>query len=100
MPQHPGETPNPSSSSRGRDTKIYLLLFFGGIFSFSLFTWAPPLYDWDEINFAESSREMLVTGNYFQVQIDFRPFWEKPPLYFWMQAASMKIFGVNEFAAR
>ena len=58
------------------------------------------LFDWDEINFAESAREMLVTNNYTQVQVDFKPFWEKPPLFFWIQALSMKIFGINEFAAR
>jgi len=34
------------------------------------------------------------------VQIDFRPFWEKPPLFIWMQAGSMHLFGVNDFAAR
>jgi 4-amino-4-deoxy-L-arabinose transferase-like glycosyltransferase len=58
------------------------------------------LFDWDEINFAESAREMLVTGNYLRVQIDFQPFWEKPPLFIWLQALSMKVFGINEFAAR
>ena len=59
-----------------------------------------PLFDWDEINFAESAREMIETNNYMQVQINYEPFWEKPPLFFWMQVAAMKIFGVNEFAAR
>ncbi|MEI7583437.1 glycosyltransferase family 39 protein [Runella sp.] len=58
------------------------------------------LFDWDEINFAESAREMLVTGNYLRVQIDYQPFWEKPPLFIWLQALSMKVFGINEFAAR
>jgi len=58
------------------------------------------LFDWDEINFAESAREMIVTGNYISVQIDYIPFWEKPPLFIWMQVVSMKIFGINEFAAR
>lgn len=58
------------------------------------------LFDWDEINFAESAREMLVTQNFTEVQIDFQPFWEKPPLFFWMQAASMKVFGIGEYAAR
>ncbi len=58
------------------------------------------LFDWDEVNFAESAREMLVSGNYGRVQIGFEPFWEKPPLFFWMQAAAMKLFGVNEWAAR
>ena len=58
------------------------------------------LFDWDEINFAESAREMLESGNYSVVQINYTPFWEKPPLFFWMQALSMKIFGINEFASR
>lgn len=58
------------------------------------------LFDWDEINFAEAAREMIVSGNYSTVTIDYKPFWEKPPLFFWMQAASMKVFGINEFGAR
>ncbi len=58
------------------------------------------LFDWDEINFAESAREMLTSGNYRDVQIGFQPFAEKPPLFMWVQALSMRIFGVGEFAAR
>jgi 4-amino-4-deoxy-L-arabinose transferase-like glycosyltransferase len=58
------------------------------------------LFDWDEINFAEAAREMIVTGNYSQVQINFEPFYEKPPLFFWLQVLSMKVWGINEFAAR
>ncbi len=69
---------------------IFFVPFLGGV----------HLFDWDEINFAESAREMLVTGNYRQVMVNFEPFWEKPPLFFWLQALCMRIFGVNEFAAR
>ncbi len=58
------------------------------------------LFDWDEINFAESAREMLLTGDLLNVQVNFESFWEKPPLFIWMQALSMHLFGVNEFAAR
>lgn len=61
---------------------------------------AANLFDWDEINFAECAREMLATGDYLRVQIDYQPFWEKPPLFIWLQALSMKAFGVNEYAAR
>lgn len=61
---------------------------------------AVHLFDWDEINFAETAREMMVTGDYYHVQINFSPFWEKPPLFFWLQSASMHLFGVNEFGAR
>lgn len=78
----------------------HILLFLLGLVLFIPFLGQVHLFDWDEINFAESAREMMITGNWFQVQINFEPFWEKPPLFFWMQVLSMKLFGVNEFAAR
>ncbi|MFN3488509.1 MAG: ArnT family glycosyltransferase [Emticicia sp.] len=80
-------------------SKILCILFLGICFYFP-FLGGVHLFDWDEINFAESAREMILTGNYSRVQIDFKPFWEKPPLFFWMQAAAMHLFGINEFAAR
>lgn len=58
------------------------------------------LFDWDEINFAECAREMIVSGDYLRAQIDFMPFWEKPPFFIWMQVLSMKLLGINEYAAR
>ncbi len=58
------------------------------------------LFDWDEINFAQAAREMLERGDLLQVTIAGEPFYEKPPLYFWLQAASMSLFGDNESAAR
>jgi hypothetical protein len=58
------------------------------------------LFDWDEINFAESAREMIKSGDYLTVRINYMPFWEKPPLFIWMQVLSMKFFGISEFAAR
>ena len=64
------------------------------------FLGAVHLFDWDEINFAECAREMIVSKNYSTVQINFQPFWEKPPLFIWMQAVCMSFFGINEFAAR
>ena len=82
-------------------SKTYLtIIILSGIIFFIPFLGKSHLFDWDEINFAESAREMIVTGNYHKVQINFQPFWEKPPLFFWLQAGCMKIFGVTEFAAR
>jgi 4-amino-4-deoxy-L-arabinose transferase-like glycosyltransferase len=69
---------------------VFFLPFLGGV----------HLFDWDEINFAEVSREMIVTGEYLRPQINFEAFWEKPPFFFWVQSISMHIFGVNEYAAR
>jgi 4-amino-4-deoxy-L-arabinose transferase-like glycosyltransferase len=76
-----------------------LIIVISGVLFFP-YIGSVHLFDWDEINFAESAREMILTGNYNQVQINFQAFWEKPPLFIWMQVLSMKIFGVNEFAAR
>ncbi|SHM22440.1 4-amino-4-deoxy-L-arabinose transferase [Chitinophaga jiangningensis] len=78
----------------------YLLIALFAALLFIPFLGEAHLFDWDEINFAEAAREMIVTHNFSQVQIDFRPFWEKPPLFIWMQAGSMMLFGVNDFAAR
>src|ERR1700760_3272124 len=58
------------------------------------------LFDWDEINFAECSREMIKLDDYTRVYVDYKPFWEKPPMFFWMQSTAMKMFGVTEFASR
>lgn len=84
-----------------KQSNLYLtIIILSGIIFFIPFLGRVHLFDWDEINFAESAREMIVTGNYHRVQINFQPFWEKPPLFFWLQAGSMKMFGINEFAAR
>jgi 4-amino-4-deoxy-L-arabinose transferase-like glycosyltransferase len=82
------------------ERSIYLLIVLAGIALFVPFLGSVHLFDWDEINFAEAAREMIVTGDYTRVQIDYEPFWEKPPLFIWTQVVSMKLFGVNEFAAR
>ncbi len=71
-------------------TSLLFLPFLGNV----------HLFDWDEINFAEAAREMIVTGEYYRVQINYLTFWEKPPLFIWMQALSMLVFGVGEYAAR
>jgi 4-amino-4-deoxy-L-arabinose transferase-like glycosyltransferase len=82
------------------DLKAYAFIFAAACLLFIPFIGNMPLFDWDEINFAECAREMLVTANNSDVQLYFHPFWEKPPLFIWLQAMSMNVFGVNEFAAR
>ena len=82
------------------NARNYLLITLIGILLFVPFLGHVHLFDWDEVNFAESAREMLRTGDYGRVRINYQPFWEKPPLFIWLQAISMSLFGVNEFAAR
>lgn len=59
-----------------------------------------PLLDRDEPRFAEASREMLQTGNYVVPMFNGAPRYAKPPLIYWAQAASFRVFGENAFAAR
>lgn len=58
------------------------------------------LFDWDEINFAQISREMILTENFWQPTINFLPFHEKPPLFNWLQVWGYQLFGISEMAAR
>ncbi|HLL95651.1 MAG TPA: glycosyltransferase family 39 protein, partial [Spirosoma sp.] len=80
---------------------FYSLLLAGvGALFFIPFLGGVRLFDWDEINFAECSREMIVLGDYLRVHIDYKPFFEKPPFFFWCQSAMMNLFGISEFSAR
>lgn len=60
-----------------------------------------PLANWDEAWYAEISRNMA-SGEYGY----FMPFWngqyffDKPPLYFWLTTATIKLFGVGEWQMR
>ncbi|MFA6571220.1 MAG: glycosyltransferase family 39 protein [Bacteroidota bacterium] len=83
-----------------QELRNYLLIIIIGAILFFPMLGNVNLFDWDEINFAEAAREMIATGDYLTVRIDYAPFHEKPPLFFWMQVAAMKIFGINEFASR
>jgi hypothetical protein len=80
--------------------KNKLIIVGISIVFFMPFLGAVHLFDWDEINFAEIAREMVVTGDYLRPQINYQIFTEKPPMFMWMQALSMNIFGMNEYASR
>ncbi len=89
-----------SGELRQEDRKEIVFFALCGLASFLPFIGRNYLFDWDEINFGEAAREMIVSGDYLTVQIGFEPFWEKPPLFFWLQSLSFHVFGINEFAAR
>ena len=60
-----------------------------------------PVMDTSEARYAEIARKMLVSNDWITPMFDHGvPFWGKPPLSFWLQALSMKVFGINEFASR
>jgi len=59
-----------------------------------------PLMDPDEGRYAEIPREMLEQGDLITPTLNYVKYFEKPPLLYWINAASLKSLGMNEFAAR
>jgi 4-amino-4-deoxy-L-arabinose transferase-like glycosyltransferase len=78
----------------------YALLFFGCVLFHIAGTWSLPLIDRDEPRFAEASREMIERGDYIVPRFNNQLRLDKPPLAYWAQAASYRILGENDFAAR
>src|SRR5437899_4300554 len=63
-------------------------------------TWSLPLIDRDEPRFAEASRDMIERADYVVPYFNNQLRLDKPPLAYWAQVASYRIFGENDFAAR
>ena len=78
----------------------YALLFFGCVLFHVAGTWSLPLIDRDEPRFAEASREMIQRGDYVVPYFNDHLRLDKPPLTYWAQTVSYRIFGQNDFAAR
>ncbi len=57
---------------------------------------------WDpgEGRYAETVREMLLTGNWIVPTLNFAHYYDKPPGFFWIVAACFRAFGPTEWAAR
>ena len=58
------------------------------------------LFEGSEGLYAHISREMALSGQYFQLTYQGHPYVNKPPLFFWVLAASTRLFGDNEIALR
>lgn len=58
------------------------------------------LWGADEPRIAGIATEIAVYGNWVQPRLNGSPFLETPPLFFWLDATSIKIFGQTIFAAK
>lgn len=54
----------------------------------------------DETRYAEIPREMLASGDFVVPRLNGLPYFEKPPLLYWANAAAFRIFGETPWAAR
>lgn len=99
MIQNPPEGNHPRAWSRFFNPiylflgAVLLMLYFAGL-------GYPPLYEPDEGRYMEIPREMILNHDYVTPHLDGVDYFEKPPLYYWLNVISIKLFGINEFAAR
>src|SRR5438128_221270 len=76
----------------GAAVGLFLLYFFrlGGT----------PLLDPDEPVYGQIAREMAHSGQWLTPHLGGRPWFDKPPLFYWASAAAMAVLGPTELAAR
>jgi 4-amino-4-deoxy-L-arabinose transferase-like glycosyltransferase len=91
MPEpNSGTSRSPLSAARpGRLSRLALvacalLLFFGGLGSY-------PLLEPDEGRYAEIPREMLAEHDFVTPRLNGLLYFEKPPLYYWLNAAALSV---------
>jgi 4-amino-4-deoxy-L-arabinose transferase-like glycosyltransferase len=85
------------TSAWRRDLLIFTLLL-GAFFGFKLgdrALWSPV-----EGHYAEIAREMVVSKDYLTPRIAGLKYLEKPPLFYWLESANIKLFGLNEWSLR
>jgi 4-amino-4-deoxy-L-arabinose transferase-like glycosyltransferase len=62
--------------------------------------WLRPLMLPDEGRYVGVAWEMLRSGDWLVPTLNGLPYFHKPPLFYWITAGSMALFGANEWAAR
>jgi len=75
-----------------------LILVLGVFFGFKLgdrALWSPV-----EGHYAEIAREMVISKDYLTPQLAGLKYLEKPPFFYWLESANIRLFGLNEWSLR
>lgn len=77
---------------------VFLLALTAPLFFYKL--GQSSLVSWDEAWYAGIARNILNTGDLFNLTWNGKAYFDHPPLGFWLIALVFKIFGISEFWAR
>ena len=82
--------------------QVQLLIFFALVAYLTLFHALGdlPLLGSDEPRYARIGEEMAVSGDFVTPTLEGRPWMEKPPLLFWVEALSFRVLSPSELSAR
>lgn len=86
---------SPARSSRDLLWLVPVLAIYFGFLLGGRALWSPV-----EGRYAEIAREMVVSGDYVTPRLNGVKYFEKPPLFYWLEASSIKLAGVSESALR
>ncbi len=87
----------PSNREEGRD---FWLVFAACCLFFFIGLGIRPYLTPSEARYIEIPRQMLATGDWLTPRVNGVPYFDRPPLFFWIQAGVMALPGHGEFAGR
>jgi 4-amino-4-deoxy-L-arabinose transferase-like glycosyltransferase len=92
------------SSPHPESQKTYVRLLLAALLFLMIVAWIEPsgsgLAEPDETRYAEIPREMLAANDLVTPRLNGVPYFEKPPLLYWANAAAFRVFDFTPWAAR
>ncbi len=96
------EIVHPTSSQILSKEEKHTLVFLSGlgILAFLLNLGVNNIWTPNEGFYAEAVREIFESGNFINIQYNYEPRYQKPPMLYWLIAAFASVFGLNEWTVR
>ena len=92
---------NSTTNQIGRlEMRELIILTVLGCALFTFMLGNRPLSIPDEGRYVEIPREMVASGDYLTPRLNGVKYFEKPPLFYWLEAFSIKLFGLHEYTLR
>ncbi len=88
---------------RRRAAAPEFLFYFVAVWTGFILLSTLPLGDlsgYDDAAYAHEAKTILQTNDWWTLHLNGVPDFDKPPLFIWLLAASFKLFGANDFAAK
>ncbi|HET8679192.1 MAG TPA: glycosyltransferase family 39 protein [bacterium] len=79
---------------------MLLVVLVGSLLLFTYGLGTGDLWEHDEPTYTQAAREMLRTRDPFTLYVNGQPWFDKPPLFMWLQALTGSLFGFTTFVAR
>jgi 4-amino-4-deoxy-L-arabinose transferase-like glycosyltransferase len=93
----------PTTAARPDPLQTLLTVFGCAVLLYVVLFWrlgGASFWDPDEAHYAQTTHELIETGDLFAPFYNGRPFFDKPILFYWLQGAAMSVAPDSEAAAR